>query len=134
MTRKIKKNYNNLITFGYGETNPANEKESLERWLDIYGETILGDGQDPDNYQDYRQLDLKGKWDFIQEYEGLSESELFDNFQKWMYNKDYNPEDWYDKDHMDDGLLNKLEYEEDESTNLGGIAKSIASNDLGRKF
>lgn len=123
MSHKIKKNYNNLITFGYGETNPANERESLERWLDAYGETVLGDGQDPDAYQEYRPLDLEGKWDFMKENEGLSEDEMFDNFMKWVEGDDYNPEDWYDEDHMEDELLNKLDYDYDFSEHDNDLSK-----------
>ena len=102
--RKAKKNLKNLLASGY--------REDVKSFLDDYGDIGLGDGQDPEAYQKFSQLDLENKWNYIKEYEGESEEELAKDFWKWNYDEDL---EW-DEDNMPDVIYNLMELEDDKSS------------------
>lgn len=113
--RKAKKNLKNLLASVPGadpnEISSGYEKD-VKRFLDAYSDIILGDGQDPEAYQKFSQLDLEDKWNYIKEHEGESEEELAKDFWKWNYDEDF---EW-DEDNMSDDYYNLMELEDDNSS------------------
>jgi hypothetical protein len=109
--RKAKKNLKNLLASGY--------EEDVKRFLDAYGDIVLGDGQDPEAYQKFSQLDLEDKWNYIKEHEGESEEELVKDFWKWNYDEDF---EW-DEDNMSDDYYNLMELEDDNSSAENPVTK-----------
>lgn len=113
--RKAKKNLKNLLASVPGaDPNEISSgyEEDVKRFLDAYGDIVLGDGQDPEAYQKFSQLDLEDKWNYIKEHEGESEEELVKDFWKWNYDEDF---EW-DEDNMSDDYYNLMELEDDNSS------------------
>ena len=123
--RKVKRNLKNLLVSVPG-TDPedvsSGYRDDVQTFLDSYGETVLGDGQDPDAYQEYRELDLEGKWDFVKEYENKSEEELTNDFWKWKYDEDLA----WDEDSMSDEFYNLMELEDEEPDDTDADSINIA--------
>lgn len=124
--KKAKKNLKNLLVSVPGadpnEISSGYEND-VKRFLDAYGETVLGDGQDPEAYQEFSQLDLEGKWDYIKEHEGESEEELAKDFWKWNYDEDF---EW-DEDNMSDDYYNLMELEDDNSSAENSSAENSSA-------
>ena len=120
--RKAKKNLKNLLVSVPGadpnEISSGYEND-VKRFLDAYGDTVLGDGQDPEAYQEFSQLDLEDKWNYIKEHEGESEEELAKDFWKWNYDEDF---EW-DEDNMSDDYYNLMELEDDNSSAENPVTK-----------
>lgn len=77
--------------------------EALNKWFNDYRDTVLGDGQDRDAYQEFQALGdyLPDKWDFVKSREGMSDEDIFNNFINSSYGKNLNYDEGSGNDDYD---------------------------------